>query len=355
VHLSIALIATVTGCMSEVKGSPDPGHMRYPAGHTVPPAMTLSISSRKTAMPSASKTASNALSRAEPVARQSGLNAMMACDTAFRVIARRCLVNLTANHEATCVGDPEALHQMRIALTRLRTALSFFSPMVADSKREQVRRELKWLNAHLGAVRDLDVAIERLKAINKQRPQAASGNPGWHARRAANHRQLARALRSARYRRLVEGTSRWIENGPWSIERGAQAAKQRASAIAVYGADKLARWQKKLLKKSHKLLEMGSTKRHRLRLLNKKLNYSIGFFEDLFPDKRFSGQKAALKYLRKAQKSLGQLNDDAQGRSLAASLTQNAVRPPIQFLDRKREKRLIGAAAKAYRKLAAQH
>jgi CHAD domain-containing protein len=100
---------------------------------------------------------------------------------------------------------------------------------------------------------------------------------------------------------------------------------------------------------------MGSTKRHRLRLLNKKLNYSIGFFEDLFPDKRFSGQKAALKYLRKAQKSLGQLNDDAQGRSLAASLTQNAVRPPIQFLDRKREKRLIGAAATAYRKLAAQH
>jgi CHAD domain-containing protein len=248
-----------------------------------------------------------------------------------------------------------ALHQMRVALTRLRTALSLFSPMVADSKRERIRRELKWVSTHLGAVRDLDVAIERLKAINKQQPQAASNDPSWDAQRAANHRQLARALRSARYRRLVESTSRWIESGPWSIETGTQAGKLRAAAIKVYGSNKLARWQEKLLKKSRGLLEMGKKKRHRLRLMNKKLNYSIGFFEDLFLDKRFSEQKAALKYLRKAQKSLGQLNDDAQGQVLAASLRRNAARPPIQFLDRKRERRLIRAAAAAYRKLAAQH
>jgi CHAD domain-containing protein len=317
--------------------------------------MTLSISSCETAMPSASKSASNAVARAEPVPRQLGLNAMMACDTAFRVIARRCLVNLTANHEATCMGDPEALHQMRIALTRLRTALSFFSPMVADSKRQQVRRELKWLNTHLGTVRDLDVAIERLKAINKQQPQAASNDPCWDAHRAANHRRLARVLRSARYRRLVESTSRWIESGPWSIETGTQAGKLRAAAIEVYGSNKLTRWREKLLKKSGGLLEMGPKKRHRLRLMNKKLNYSIGFFEDLFLDKRFSGQNAALKYLRKAQKSLGQLNDDAQGQSLAANLSRNAAWAPIQFLDRKREKQLIRAAAAAYRKLAARH
>jgi CHAD domain-containing protein len=99
---------------------------------------------------------------------------------------------------------------------------------------------------------------------------------------------------------------------------------------------------------------MDPKERHRLRLLNKKLSYSIGFFEDLFLDKRFSIQKAALKHLRKAQKSLGRLNDDAQGQSLAANLQRNAASPPIQFLDRKREKRLIRAAA-AYRKLAEQH
>ena len=62
---------------------------------------------------------------------------------------------------------------MRIALTRLRTAILFFSPMVDDPERTRIRDELKWLNAQLGSVRDLDVAIERLKAAGKH---GAAGN-----------------------------------------------------------------------------------------------------------------------------------------------------------------------------------
>ena len=89
---------------------------------------------------------------------------MTACDTAFRILALRYLGDLTANHEATCKGDPEALHQMRVVLTRLRTAVLFFSPMVVDSQQPRVKGELKWLNTNLGVVRDLDVAMERLKA-----------------------------------------------------------------------------------------------------------------------------------------------------------------------------------------------
>jgi CHAD domain-containing protein len=279
---------------------------------------------------------------------QPRLNPMMACDTAFRVLARRYLGDLTANHQATCNGDPGALHQMRIALTRLRTANLFFSPMVADSQRTQTRDELKWLNARLGTVRDLDVAIERLKAIDKQAPQALSNCQAWTAKRADSHRGLARALRSARYRRLIKSMSDWIENGPWSTAKAKQAAKHRACPIAEYSADKLSRWQRKLLKKSRKLLKMDAEERHRLRLLNKKLSYSIEAFEDLSSDKRFSSHQAGLKYLRKAQRTLGQLNDDAKSHSLAAG----GGHATLQFAP-KREKRLLRTAAAAYRKLAA--
>jgi CHAD domain-containing protein len=101
----------------------------------------------------------------------SGFNLVMACDTAFRVVGRRCLADLTANHAATCMGDAEALHQMRVALARLSAAISFFSPMVADAQRKQIRAELKWLHGQLGAVRDLDVAIGRLETSSKQRAQ----------------------------------------------------------------------------------------------------------------------------------------------------------------------------------------
>jgi len=276
---------------------------------------------------------------------------MMACDTAFRTLALRYLGDLTANHEATCKGDPEALHQMRIVLTRLRTAVLFFSPMIVDSQQPRVKAELKWLNTNLGVVRDLDVAIERLQKTDRPRSPAIPDYQSWVTRRADSHRSLARTLQSARYRRLTKITSNWIENGPWSVRKGKQA-KQRACSIASYSADKLARWQQKLLKKSRKLLKLDTKKRHRLRLLNKKLTYSIEFFEDLFPDKRFSRQQAALEYLRRAQKSLGQLNDDANSRALATALQREGVQAPLQFLGAKREKRLLQRAAAAYRKLA---
>ena len=276
---------------------------------------------------------------------------MMACDTAFRVVALRYLGDLTANQEATCKGDPVALHQMRIALTRLRTAIWLFSPMVTDPQETKIRDALKWLNAHLGAARDLDVATERLQAIDKKHPQDEPHYRAWNDKRANSHRLLARALRSARYRRLIKDTSNWIENGPWSIKRGKQAAKERASPIAEYGTEELTRRLEKLLRKSRKLLQMDAEKRHRLRLLNKKLSYSIEAFEDLFSDKRFSKLQAGLKHLRKAQRSLGQLNDDERGRALAATLQSDDAHAPWHFLGPKREKRLLQTAADAYRKL----
>jgi CHAD domain-containing protein len=313
--------------------------------------------SRETAMPPSPKSKRKATVRIEPTLRPrrhaiARLNPMMACDTAFRIVARRHLEDLTANHAATSGGDPVALHQMRIALTRLRTAIWFFSPMVVDTEQPRIKDELKWLNTHLGVVRDLDVATEQVQAVDKRRPQAKPDHGAWAVKRDDGHRHLAQALRSARYRRLIKITSNWIENGPWSIRKGKRTAKQRACPIATYGVGKLARWRQKLLKKSRKLPEMDTKKRHRLRLVNKKLCYSIEFFEDLFPDKGFSGQRAALKYLRKAQKSLGQLNDGANSQSLAAALQPNGGEP-LQFLGSKREKRLVRKAAAAYRKLAA--
>jgi CHAD domain-containing protein len=166
----------------------------------------------------------------------------MACDTAFRIVARGCLLDLTANQKAAHKGNAEAMHQMRVALTRLRTAISFFSPMVADAQLTQLRRELKWLHANLGAVRDLDVAIERLREADKRAP-ATPNIQTWERKRAECHQHLARALRSIRYRRLLRSITGWIDNGPWSIETGRQATHRRSRPIAAYSARKRARWQ----------------------------------------------------------------------------------------------------------------
>jgi CHAD domain-containing protein len=293
-------------------------------------------------MPASSKSARKATSHVAGAALSQRLNPAMACDTAFRIIARHCLEDLAANQPATCQTDAAALHRMRIALTRLRTAIVFFSPVVADPEREQIRLELKWLNSHLGGVRDLDVAVERMAAAGGSQRSALERQAQDH------HLRLARTLNSARYRRLIDSTLTWAENGSWSTTRDKRAARIRALPIAAYSADKLARWQRKLVKKSDKLSRMDAKQRHRLRLKTKKLSYSVEFFDGLFPGKIHSRQELALKHLRRAQKSLGQLNDDARGQSLATTAGASLQLPP------KRRKRLIKATAKAYRKLASQ-
>ena len=280
----------------------------------------------------------------------SRLNPAMPCAVAFRIVARRHLSSLTDNHAATCEGDEEALHRMRVALTHLRSWILFFSPLVEDQDHADVRDELKWLNRQLGKVRDLDVAIGRIEATTeaKDLPHLAS----WKDRRTQGHRALARMLQSARYRRLIEATSEWVESGPWSRRTDESAEQARIAPILAYALRKLSRWEKRLLKKSRKLHRLDVEKRHRLRILNKKLNYTISSCQDLFADERFAKQETALKHLRKAQRYLGQLNDDARERALARELRGDGVTMALPAANPERESRLLEKAATAYAKLA---
>jgi CHAD domain-containing protein len=298
-----------------------------------------------------SKSASKTVSRTRLQKSQrslSKLNPAMPCDTAFRIVASRYLSDLDTNHDATCRGDAQALHQMRIALTHLRAAIQFFSPMVNDPLKGEIRNDLKWLNGELGALRDLDVAIEGIKDANSGQDLQA-----WRDRRTDVQRALSRSLRSARYRRLIERTSGWIEGGRWATKRSRPTATRRATPVGSYSADRLATWEEELLRKSRKLQKMGARKRHQLRLLNKKLNYSIESVAELFGDKRLSKQKTAMRHLRRAQRSLGQLNDDVRARELALDLRRDGAKPPVHSIGTKRKKRLLRTTKAAYRKLAA--
>jgi CHAD domain-containing protein len=210
--------------------------------------------------------------------------------------------------------------------------------MLADAERVHLKRELKWLNAHLGAARDIDVAIELLKRT-RQRTSSDSDVPAWKTKRAESRRHLTQALRSHRYRRLIADLSAWIENGPWSRNGGRTAAKRRQAEIARYGTRKLARWRKKLLKGSRKLRDMNAKKQHRIRLASKRLRYAVEFFAGPLAH-RNSPTHAALKCLRQAQNSLGELND--------AHRVQ-----PSPVLDSQRRKHLTRVASHAYQNLAA--
>lgn len=213
------------------------------------------------ARPTTTSTAARATLAAKRNALPGRLSPRLACDTAFRIIARRHLDAVIAQHDGTCRGDADALHQIRIALTHLRTAIRFFSPMVDDALRPNVWAELKWLNSQLGMVRDLDVAIERVIAESGGDLAVIAELRHWDEKRAESHRLLARALQSARYRRLVEQASAWIENGPWSTRRSKEAIRLRRGTLADHATARLTDWEKTLLKKARKLRKLDVEKR----------------------------------------------------------------------------------------------
>jgi len=89
-----------------------------------------------------------------------------------RDVLSRQLAEVTENERGTRLGeDIEALHDMRVGVRRLRTALRLFAKVLPsasiDSANGATRAEadasLRWLAAELGVVRDLDVQLERLE------------------------------------------------------------------------------------------------------------------------------------------------------------------------------------------------
>ncbi len=60
-------------------------------------------------------------------------------------------------------GDPEGVHQMRVAVRRLRSDLRTLAPLVDPVWSQELRAELRWLADVLGPARDTDVLVDRLR------------------------------------------------------------------------------------------------------------------------------------------------------------------------------------------------
>ncbi|MGH8901433.1 MAG: CHAD domain-containing protein [Egibacteraceae bacterium] len=69
--------------------------------------------------------------------------------------------------------DPEDVHQARVGTRRLRSDLRTFRPFLDEAWANGLREELRWLAAQLGAVRDADVLLDRLR---RQSAELADGD-----------------------------------------------------------------------------------------------------------------------------------------------------------------------------------
>ena len=97
--------------------------------------------------------------RAEPIA----LDGAMSEGEAFRAVASGCLRHYRLNEIVLLAArDADAVHQARIALRRLRSALSLFRATVSGKEYQALREEIAWLASQLGDARDADVLLTGL-------------------------------------------------------------------------------------------------------------------------------------------------------------------------------------------------
>ncbi|MFJ8622853.1 CHAD domain-containing protein [Kitasatospora sp. NPDC093550] len=72
--------------------------------------------------------------------------------------------------EAVRADEPDAVHRMRVACRRLRSALRTFRRLFAPGATDELVAELRWLGGALGGARDREVLAERLAAQARELP-----------------------------------------------------------------------------------------------------------------------------------------------------------------------------------------
>lgn len=271
--------------------------------------------------------------RSAPVkALKAVLNSRMSVSDAFGVVMSSGLAHLHANERGMLEGaDPEFLHQMRVALRRLRSALGVFSPPVAELEVEPLARELKWLASRLGPARDWDVFMtETLPLIEAQ----YGAQSEWRAfgmrcgeLRHRAHARARRAVRSPRFQRILLTLGGWIAAGGWHGVAQAPLGDPFRKPVTEFAATVLERRYRQARRRGRRLADQSPGELHRLRIAIKKFRYATDFFASLY---KGSTASEALKRLGHLQDILGAMNDAATAADLMA-----------QGLGKERAKRMV--------------
>jgi CHAD domain-containing protein len=244
------------------------------------------------------------------LARPPLIDDLMTREEACRVILFDCLAHLSANIAPVVEGrDSEGLHQLRVALRRLRVAFDTFG----DDSLDALSACAKAYTKKLGPARDLDVFLDELlgPALAKMEPR-----PAFEILRARAEQDRVRAWQAAVAEVSSEGFARFQEE----VAEAAQLQHWPAGdcvAIGVVVPVAMAIHEKRAKKRGRHLKKMNPHECHRLRISLKKLRYAAEFFAPLYKRKAVKTWMAPLKEL---QDLLGHLNDVAQVRTMLGRL-----------------------------------
>jgi CHAD domain-containing protein len=234
----------------------------------------------------------------------------MTVEAALQKIGRSCLAQLLRNEPAVLSGQPEGVHQMRVAVRRLRSAISSLKKILPPEDVQWVTEELRWLGGTLGPARNLDVfAAELVPASRTGLPD----EPGWDdlgatldRLRAAAYDEIREAILSQRYTTGMLRLLGWFEASGWRWHSASDEPDPMASPIGAIAPSVLDRRRRKVRQRGKGFGSLAPRERHKLRIAVKKLRYTIELFGSLF---HRDGLESFVARLKRLQSDLGYAND----------------------------------------------
>ena len=241
----------------------------------------------------------------------------------FKHIAWQCIEQLTANENGiytpNCV---EFIHQARVALRRLRTALRLFNTELPDGFSDKWSQAWKDVGEQLGNARNWDVfCAEMLPPIEVD----LGAHPDM-----ANLKQFAHEQRDA----ARENTQVWLRGRRYSLtliafhEALLMLPERNSTRISEFAGQALKKRYKRFCRGARVAHTLSVEARHEVRIELKKLRYTLDFFESLYSQKQL---QPFLQALAETQELLGHMNDLATGEILLSLRPDHPFDLPVAW------------------------
>lgn len=139
-------------------------------------------------------------------------------------------------------GDPEGVHDLRVACRRIRSILAAFRPVLDRTATDPVRAELQWIGGALSGARDGEVALEHLRAVVAgERVELVRGPVAARLRSTEvadverGRKAAVRALSDRRHMALLDALDALLADPPLAAAAGEPARTVLPDAIRRAG------------------------------------------------------------------------------------------------------------------------
>ncbi|MCE2576567.1 CYTH and CHAD domain-containing protein [Komagataeibacter sp. FNDCR2] len=234
----------------------------------------------------------------------------------FGMLVRAGVNTLIHNQPAAEAGDPEGIHQMRVAIRQLRTMLQMLKDHAARPTLDLFQSELQRIGHKLGEARDWDVlCLETLPAAFATQGDGdliGLFNDSATEKRMNAHQQLCQELETPALTELMLSLMLWVEDRSFPGD-----GTQRAASLSHVAPVVLNRLARKVRRRGRHIHQLSSDERHALRKSLKKLRYGAQYFAGLHASRSV---KTYMKRSKKLLRHLGEINDATVADTLVSTL-----------------------------------